>query len=137
VDHFLEWLDDWYVGIQAIDRQHLELATLFNRVAEMLRGETPTASGTSKILPLVRQLLDDTRQHFKDEEGIMREHNYPDLIDHRREHIMLLAELQAFIREIEKEQRQFDLESLTALKHWLINHVIEVDLAFARYLRQP
>jgi hemerythrin len=64
----------------------------------------------------------------------MRGHGYPELTEHHREHIMLLAELQEFIREIEEGTRQFDLDTLTSLKHWLINHVIDSDLAFARYI---
>jgi len=134
VNHFLEWLDDWYLGIQEIDQQHLALAELLNRVAGRLQETKESRASGEVILPLVRRLLEETRQHFKDEESIMREHDYPELIDHHREHVMLLAELQEFIRDIEEGRRQFDIDSLTALKHWLINHVIDGDMAFARYL---
>jgi len=134
VNHFLEWLNDWYLGIQEIDQQHLALAELLNRVAGRLQETEESRASGEVILPLVRRLLEETRQHFKDEESIMREHDYPELVDHHREHVMLLAELQEFIRDIEEGRRQFDLDSLTALKHWLINHVIDGDMAFARYL---
>ncbi len=131
---FLEWLDEWYLGIHEIDRQHLALATLLNRVAEKLHQTANANPGVEVILPLAHRLLDETRQHFNDEERIMREHDYPGRSDHHREHVMLLAELQAFIREIEENRRPFDLDSLTALKHWLIDHVLDGDMAFARYL---
>ncbi len=134
MNHFLEWLNDWYLGIQEIDQQHLALAELLNRVAGRLQETEESRASGEVILPLVRRLLEETRQHFKDEESIMREHDYPELVDHHREHVMLLAELQEFIRDIEEGRRQFDLDSLTALKHWLINHVIDGDMAFARYL---
>jgi len=133
---FLEWLDEWCLGIHEIDRQHLQLAQLFNHLANSLQTTPADTSSTASTMTLVRRLLKETRQHFKDEESIMREHDYPYLVDHRREHVMLLAELRDFIREIEAGSRQFDYESLSALKHWLIHHVIDVDLAFARYLAQ-
>jgi hemerythrin len=136
VNHFLEWLDDWYVGIHEIDRQHLELAALFNQLADSLHSASVNGCVRAPSLPLVVQLLDETRKHFKDEERIMQKYNYPDLLDHHREHVMLLAELRDFIREIQAERRSIDLNSLTALKHWLINHVIDVDLAFARFLER-
>jgi hemerythrin len=66
----------------------------------------------------------------------MREYDFPQLGEHHREHVLLLAELQEFVREIEEGRRSFDLETLTSLKHWLINHVLESDMAFARYLQE-
>ena len=71
-----------------------------------------------------------------DEEGIMRGHAYPELTEHHRDHIMLLAELQEFIRDVEEGRREFGLDSLISLKHWLINHIVDSDLAFARYLEK-
>lgn len=136
MNNFLEWLDDWYLGIEEIDRQHLQLAYLFNQVATALEASSNSQLSHAVVLPLVYRLQEETRQHFKDEEEIMREHDYPWLTEHHREHVMLLAELQEFIREIEEGTRQFDYASLTALKHWLINHVIESDLAFARHLER-
>ncbi len=134
MNNFLEWLDDWNLGIQEIDQQHLALADQLNRVADTLRDAGDSAATGEVTLPLVARLLDETRQHFRDEESIMREHDFPELVEHHREHVMLLAELQEFIRDIEEGRRHFDLDSLTALKHWLINHVIDGDMAFARYL---
>ena len=131
---FLEWLDDWYLGVEEIDRQHVNLADLFNRVADSLHDATSYTGAGADTMPLVLALQEETRRHFTDEEAVMREHGYPDLTEHHREHIMLLAELQEFIREIEEGKRRFDFATLTALKHWLINHVIDSDLAFARYL---
>jgi hemerythrin len=136
VNSFLEWLDEWHLCIDEIDRQHLQLASLINTMADRLRATDTHPASPVTTVSLVHQLLRETRQHFKDEESIMREHDYPELVDHHRDHAMLLAELQDFIREIEEGGRQFDFNSLTALKHWLIDHVIDCDLAFARYLEQ-
>jgi hemerythrin len=131
---FLEWLDDWCLGLQEIDRQHLNLAELLNRVADSLDDTAEPSGAGEETMQLVMLLLEETRQHFRDEESVMRDHDYPELTDHCREHIMLLAELREFIREMEEGVRQFDLNALIALKHWLITHVIDSDLAFARYL---
>ncbi len=136
MNSFLEWLDEWYLGIEEIDRQHLQLVSLLNQMADCLRPMNESSPSRISTMALVKQLLKETRRHFKDEESIMREYDFPDLIGHHRDHTMLLAELQDFIREIEEGSRQLDLHSLTALKHWLIDHVIDCDLAFARYLEQ-
>lgn len=131
---FLEWLDDWNLGIEEVDRQHLGLADLLNRIVDSLDDSFSPARPGEETMILVMQLVDETRTHFQDEEEVMRGHDYPELTEHHHDHIMLLAELQEFIREVEEGRRQFGLDSLTSLKHWLINHIVDSDLAFARYL---
>jgi hemerythrin len=133
---FLEWLDEWNLGIPEIDDQHLGLADSLNQIVLSLQGAPNPSQPTEATLPLVVKLLDETRQHFLDEEGIMRGHGYPELTEHHRDHIMLLAELQEFIRDVEEGRREFGLDSLISLKHWLVNHIVDSDLAFARYLDQ-
>jgi len=133
---FLEWLDEWNLGIPEIDEQHLGLADSLNQVVLSLQGDPNPSQPTEATLPLVVKLLDETRQHFLDEEGIMRGHAYPELTEHHRDHIMLLAELQEFIRDVEEGRREFGLDSLISLKHWLVNHIVDSDLAFARYLEK-
>ncbi|MET0066740.1 MAG: bacteriohemerythrin [Candidatus Thiodiazotropha sp.] len=133
---FLEWLDEWYLGVEAIDRQHVQLVGLLNNIAESMGDENTPGEDGEKVFGMVLHLHEETRQHFTDEEAVMRDHEYPELIEHHREHIMLLAELQEFIRDVEEGVRRFDYEALVSLKHWLINHVIDTDMAFARYLER-
>ena len=132
---FLEWLDEWCLGIPEIDQQHMAMAELLNLIVRSMEQGSPPSHPGKETMPLLVRLLEKTRQHFKDEEAIMREYDYPELTDHHHDHVLLLAELQAFIRELEEGQRVISVESLISLKHWLINHVVESDLAFARYLR--
>jgi len=131
---FLEWLDEWSLGFPEIDRQHLEMAELLNLIVRSMEQGAPPAYPGKETMPLLMRLLEKTRRHFKFEEAIMREYGYPELADHHRDHVLLLAELQEFIRELEEGHRVISVESLISLKHWLINHVIESDLAFAHYL---
>jgi hemerythrin len=132
---FLEWLDDWYLGIQEIDRQHLEMAELLNKIVYATEHTLQPSQTDEAAMPLLMQLLEKTRRHFKVEEAVMRENDYPKLAEHHRDHVLLLAELQGFIRELEEGKRVFSVASMTSLKHWLINHVVESDLDFARYLQ--
>lgn len=83
---------------------------------------------------LVLQLQEETRQHFRDEEAFMRNHEYPQVSSHHREHALLQAELSDLIREIEEGKRRLDIETLTSLKYWLIDHVIDSDMDIARYM---
>lgn len=131
---FLTWRTDWLVGFEALDRQHLSLAGLLNQIFDTLA--TDTAGANPRLQHLLSTLAEQTRRHFLDEEACMREHGYPQLPEHHREHAMLLAELQELMREIEEGRRRFTLETLTALKHWQIDHVLNSDKVFADFVRR-
>ncbi|MEW7974411.1 MAG: bacteriohemerythrin [Candidatus Thiodiazotropha endolucinida] len=131
---FLTWRDDWYLGIDEIDQQHLHLVELVNQVADSVMTQNSESNDDGGAMRLVLQLQEETRQHFRDEEAFMRNHEYPQVSSHHREHALLQAELSDLIREIEEGKRRLDIETLTSLKYWLIDHVIDSDMDIARYM---
>jgi hemerythrin-like metal-binding protein len=130
---FLSWRDDWLLGLQELDQQHLALAAQLNLIHDvMVREGMRPGCGTEACKHLL-DLVEMTREHFHDEEQVMRDCDYPDLTEHHREHVMLLAELQDLIREINNGERQFTLQTLRALKLWQIDHVISSDKGFMEF----
>jgi len=132
---FLIWREEWLLGIELMDAQHLQLARTLNELHRLLAcdGKRQLA-GMGHLSQRLSELLEVTKSHFQDEEGLMQGHGYPRLSEHHREHALLLAEMQEFIREIESGNRPFSVETLTALKHWQIDHVLNNDRDFALYL---
>ncbi|MEW8028501.1 MAG: bacteriohemerythrin [Candidatus Thiodiazotropha sp.] len=131
---FLTWRDDWYLGIDEIDQQHLRLVELLNQAADSVVMQHSESSDDGIAMRLVLQLQKETRQHFRDEEAFMRAHEYPQVTGHHREHALLQAELSDLMREIDEGKRRLDIETLTSLKYWLIDHVIDSDMDIARYM---
>jgi hemerythrin-like metal-binding protein len=132
---FLLWRDDWHLGFGCLDEQHLELANTLNKLHCFIVDVDKQQNRSKNQLPLhLSSLVDIARRHFTTEEALMRAHNYPGLAEHHREHILLLAELQECIRDIQEHSKPFTLDTLTALKHWQINHTIYSDRMFADYL---
>ncbi|MET0110541.1 MAG: bacteriohemerythrin [Candidatus Thiodiazotropha sp.] len=131
---FLTWRDDWYLGIDEIDQQHLHLVELVNQVADSVMTQQSESKDDGGAMRLVLQLQEETRRHFRDEEAFMRNHEYPLVSSHHREHALLQAELSDLIREIEEGKRRLDIETLTSLKYWLIDHVIDSDMGIARHM---
>ncbi len=132
---FFLWLDDWQLDLDCLDKQHHQIVCTINSLHHAFVHEitTPSREG-DRILRHLYTLADQVRTHFKIEEYLMRTHEYPKMLAHRREHCFLLAELQMCIRDHEANHKTFNLQTLTALKHWQINHVISSDKAFAAYL---
>jgi hemerythrin len=134
---FLLWRDDWQLGHDCLDEQHVELANILNKLHHfVVYDDTKPRNRKIRISQQLTSLVEIARRHFKTEEALMRAHDYPRLGDHHREHVTLLAELQEWVREIETGSKPFTLETLTALKHWQIDHAIYSDRLFTDYLKE-
>lgn len=156
---FITCTDALVLGIHEIDQQHLELVRIINRLAEVVSHNTddtssvavttPTDSAlilngltkratSSETLGYIHQILDElithTNEHFKYEEELMARHNYPALNEHKREHVMLRAELVSLVRDIKCGSEVLDEQILAALKEWLIAHIRVSDKSFAEQL---
>jgi hemerythrin-like metal-binding protein len=155
---FLEWTNKLILGVPVIDEQHLGMLTVLNRLAEVLQlklsdcdcpipSPMPTGSSGKAVAapptldPCITHLLEEFAQlahdHMKSEEALMSQHGYPGLVEHKREHTMLSAELNLFVRDIIQGTDSLDQKALCALKQWLIVHIVESDKAFVDYLNAP
>ncbi len=134
---FLVWRDDWMLGFEELDEQHLELADTLNALHRFIAREDARAfTGMDRLCGQLSDMLEMTRCHFQDEEALMQARGFPGLTAHHREHALLLAELQECIREIESGAKPFTLSTLSALKYWQIDHVLNSDMEFADFLRR-
>ncbi|MEJ2394382.1 MAG: bacteriohemerythrin [Candidatus Thiodiazotropha sp.] len=134
---FLVWRDDWLLGFESLDGQHLELVEILNELHRYLVHDGVSRHvDRGELCRKLLHLLQMTRRHFEDEEALMLTHDYAGVEEHHREHALLVAELHDCIREIDTGHKPFTLATLTALKHWQIDHVINSDREFADYLRR-
>ena len=133
---FLSWRDDWLLGLNVLDTQHLALAGRLNQIHGVMVAAGEKSEFNSDAYRRLLDFAEMAREHFRDEESVMRDQDFPGLGEHHREHALLLAELQDLIRHIEEGKRDFKLQTLTALKYWLIDHALNSDKAFADFCRQ-
>jgi len=140
MEDFLKWRESWLTGIEALDIQHAELATCLNSIAKICFGKEDRSSKTGYrkaewLEKLASQLYDQTKQHFRYEEQLMLEAEYPGYLAHANEHSMLLAELKLVIRTRVKEgSENMDQKTLEALKSWFIAHITHSDKRFAEFM---
>ena len=130
---FLEWHERWNTDITDIDEQHIALARQINRIVEVLRQSGEGEQRSKALENLLDELYDLTRAHFTAEEAMMRQNDYPDYAAHHKEHVMLLAELVDYIREIQQGRAVLDIGSLRELRSWFVVHLAQADAAFASY----
>ncbi len=91
---FIEWRDQYSVGVAVFDEDHKKLVELFNTLHEAIR----TSAGPSTIKPILSELLDYTSYHFGREEKLMAEISYPGLGTQKEAHRKFVAKVQEIVK---------------------------------------
>jgi hemerythrin-like metal-binding protein len=126
----MRWLDLYSTGIEKVDRQHENLTDLLNCLNEAWR----TGKGHDVLLFRVDQLLAGVGDHFRDEEQIMIEREYPDLDLHKAEHDFLLAQVLQFRTRFAANEEDLTETMLDFLRDWLRDHILISDRRLGRFV---
>ena len=118
--------------IEAIDRQHRRLVDLINQLHSAMRRR----AGQRVLSSILAELADYTKQHFKDEESLMKKHGYEDLDAHRQIHRKLVDQVVEFKQRFESGDATVSMELMTFLKDWLLNHIDKVDRKYVPVLKK-
>ncbi len=128
---FVQWKDDLSVGIGSIDDDHKKLLTLINNLQTAVYYPTGEAFERQAL----KELVDYTKYHFEREERLMRENDYPEYEEHKRQHEAMIARVTGCMTAYDKD-REGTIEDLTRfLKTWLIQHIAGTDQKYSGHLR--
>lgn len=132
---FMTWNPALETGIEALDRQHRGLLALVNAAAPQLSRAGGADPG--KVLPLLAELVDYARTHFRTEEGLMAEAGLDTRFTDRRQgsHARFADRVSALVAEANRGGAVHGEELLAFLAGWLLNHILGEDQALARQLR--
>ena len=127
---FLEWKDEYSVGLDSIDQQHRKLISLINQLTTAVEYST----GEEFEREALAELVDYTKTHFTYEEGLMEDNGYPDFEAHRAQHRAMIAEVEAVLAEYEKDHDTAMRRAVDYLKGWLIHHINGTDKQYSSFL---
>jgi hemerythrin len=119
------------VGVEAIDREHRELAQAINDLDAAVRHDQQSLTG-----PLLRKVADVTRAHFSSEAALMAANRYPGMALHLFKHQYLTEQLDALQARVSRGGFKLDEHSLRFLRDWLNTHIQQEDLQFAAWLNE-
>lgn len=126
----LKWDKRLEFGIKEIDFEHFKLLEIVNTFL------THATQGKSHLVikQTFKQLRDYAFYHFKDEERVMGESNYPDLLEHKRQHDHFRLRVKDYtLRLYLGEDIQLG-EMKSFLGKWLLEHLLVHDTKFKEYL---
>ena len=127
---YLEWKDEYCVGIGSIDQQHRKLVNLINQLQTAIDYST----GEEFERDALDELVDYTKTHFSYEEGLMKDNDYPDYEQHKAQHQKMFKKVEEVLAEYEQDQDTAMSNAVEYLKDWLINHINGTDKQYSSYL---
>ncbi len=131
-DFIIRWKDSLCTGISRVDEQHQKLVALINQLFRCMKD-----GGDRMVLAqVVDELTSYTVTHFRDEEELMRQHNYPDLENHKSIHELFVNKVSVAAEKLKAGERVAPADLYNFLKGWLVNHIEEQDRdGFAPYIK--
>ncbi|MDA3811579.1 MAG: bacteriohemerythrin, partial [Spirochaetaceae bacterium] len=105
---FIEWNNEKYnLGIELIDNQHKELVMITNQLHDILKNEEYQA----EAIKILKRLYAYSNYHFSSEEGLFKEHHYPQAKEHINLHNTFANKIKEYLEEIRKK-KNLPLDSL-------------------------
>lgn len=128
-----QWSPDLSVGVKTIDGQH---KAWIERVNELCRSIL-AGEGIEDLANMIDFLTEYSQWHFRDEETLMLEHNYPALAKHRRAHESFANQVQGMRTQMVSNEITADavLSFVADLYEWFCRHIKEEDRALGNYLQ--
>ena len=130
----LTWTPALSIGNEEIDKQHIALFGFFGDFVDgCSRGE-----GKETLLELHDHLKEYVVYHFRAEEALMQQVNFPDLDLHRRKHQSFRERLSDIRQQISSQGPTLMniIETNKALVAWLVQHVQAFDQSFGKFLKE-
>ncbi len=125
------WNTRYSTGIRIIDEQHQELFQIVNR----LRRLVLEAANRVEIEALLQDLVACSERHFASEEAHMAKVGYPDLTQHRAEHVSMLASLQELLARFRESDQAMAMMVPTFMEGWLKHHISDGDFGFVSFMK--
>ena len=119
------WNNDWNTGIATVDAQHEEWLGLINALLVAVKSGTPL-----HVPNVLARILLYVDMHFRTEERLMVDYNYPKITDHMRMH----HEIQDKLMNLNKETLLTE-EILYLFIEWLVFHITKVDMEMASWIK--
>jgi hemerythrin-like metal-binding protein len=116
------------VHVDALDDQHKQLFDIANHLIDVFE------SGKDDLLLVINDLVNYVTVHFHDEQIVMMNAKYPDLLNHSKVHQKFIEKAEEFIQQYAEGHEDLGFNMVVFLKDWLREHTTKMDMQYADYL---
>lgn len=124
-----KWRESYETGVSAMDEQHKKLIEIINKLYLALRDK----ESQTIIQDVLEEMNTYAEQHFRQEEVLLKESNYPEYENHVASHQSYRDKLKTLIGDSKKEETQVQ-EVYTFLRHWWMDHIVGEDKKYGEFL---
>ncbi len=126
-----KWDDSYETGHALVDTQHKALFRMVNTLHEAIMEDR----GKEALMPTLQALAGYTIEHFRSEEELMEQVQYPAMSAHIQKHEELAKQVKELKEKCKAGKTVLTITLSNFLAKWLRQHIKEDDMALAKFLR--
>ena len=123
----IHWSEKFSVGVKELDEQHRQIIEMLNRLISTPEARDANSETVSEILTAMTRY---SLEHFKTEEGLMKAHGYPNLEEHRQEHIAYRRKAIDFSTAATLGIESVPQILIDYLSEWWMHHILDEDMKY-------
>ncbi len=123
------WSDSLKTGIDSIDIQHKKLLSFVNELHSAMRNR----EAGKVISRILKDLVEYTDYHFKNEEKAFEKFSYPDSRSHKQSHADLTKQIHDLLQKQEAGDLALSVTTLSFLIDWVTNHIMKEDMNYVPF----
>jgi len=128
------WSENYAVGIEMIDSQHLMLVNLTNELYQACLTRDEALGDVFK--ETMGRMVDYVRFHFTAELELLHRIGYPDYKNHKDQHDQLVKNILISANEYKEGKKFVPNNFVRTLKDWVFGHIAIYDQTYATYVRE-
>lgn len=121
----IQWIPEYSVGNKEMDEQHKALFTMIN---EFFHQDNKEA-----VVNVFQSLTTYVDLHFKAEENLLRQINYPKTAEHIIKHNELTDKFHLLEQKLDNYNIDLHHKISTFLYNWLTSHILKADMDYKSY----
>ncbi|ANA39328.1 bacteriohemerythrin [Geobacter anodireducens] len=126
----ISWSDSLSVKVKQFDDQHKKLVDMVNQLFDAMKA----GKGNQVMGDILKSLIQYTQTHFAAEERVLKQHGYPDLEAHKKEHNALVMQVLDLQKQLQEGKSVLTQHVMTFLRDWLSKHIQGDDKKYGVYL---
>lgn len=126
------WTQDLAIGHKLIDADHQHIFDTARRLQAEIMEEEPEYSIVGEVLV---ELIEHTGGHFRREEELMQEIDFPAYESHKREHALLMQKVNDLHRQFMDGRTHIAVEVADFIRYGLVRHIMKSDMELGRWMR--
>lgn len=116
-----------------MNSDHMEM---FQMIAQLRDGAT-LGWDRHRIIDQISRLMTFSKAHFRREEALMERFLYPGTAEHKRQHMILTRQAEAFMLNLSSGCQGPPAEVAAYFRRWVTDHIRTTDKELERFLAAP